>query len=168
MKILNFKKFESEKYENNSLSEKDIEDILSFFLDIKDEGFYFIDKKDVPIGYLLDSLELTYQIRIDHLDDEGNDYYNSKKGKDTFVGFGLSTSEHKQKVSHMFSTYEQLIVNINIDSNKEKITNICKEIYSQLIANEYNCQVWNPTFGTIRFHISTQNSNPFLENKIII
>jgi len=153
-----------ENFNERKLSKTDIENILAYFLDLKDEGFYFINKDNSDPLYNPREGELTYSIRRDNLDKEGKDYYNSKE-KNNFVGFGLSSSETQQKLKHKFLVYEQLIININIDnSDVDNILNICKNIYSHLVGDDYNCSVWRPSYRYIRFHISTNLSNPFIES----
>lgn len=49
--------------------------------------------------------------------------------------------------------------------DKEKIEKICNDIYDRLISMGYRCQLWDPDFNILRFHIGTDYSNPFLRNK---
>lgn len=151
------------KFNEGFISKLDIQNILDFFYDLKDEGYYFINKGDLNnIFYSPEKLELTYTTSRHTLDEDGNNYYQSKKRK--FYSF----DPEKDKAENLknFNIYEDIVININIDNMNEKnIIEICNNIYSHLIGEGYNCQVWKPEYRLIRFHISTEDSNPFMNNK---
>lgn len=150
------------KFNEGLISKFDIENILEFFSDLKDEGYYFLDKEELSSFYTPKVLELTYTTSRHSFDEEGSNYYQSKMIK--FYSF--DREKNKEENLKKFNIYEDVVININIDGvNKKNIIEICNNIYSHLIGEGYNCQVWQPTYDLIRFHISTEDSNPFMNNK---
>jgi hypothetical protein len=161
-----FKEFINESVMNR-LDKSDILEILDIFNDLGDEGFDIINKDllNNP-SYSPGKSEITYQMSIDLLDDQGKDEYNSTyRSKRNWDGT-YNTMEMKNKY---FNYYEEIVFNVSLesfsDSDSKRIKEICIGIYDRLISCGYRCQLWEPGHKKLRYHISTDESNPFMDSK---
>jgi len=164
----------------NRLDKSSIEEILDIFNDLGDEGFDIINKDllNNP-SYSPGKSEITYQMSFDLLDDQGRhiahtEYKSTYKHMRNWDGT-YNTLEIKNKY---FNYYQQIIFNVNlesfgsairrggeIDSDLKRIKDICIGIYDRLISCGYRCQLWEPGYKRLRYHISTDESNPFMDSK---
>jgi hypothetical protein len=154
------------------LDKSSIEEILDIFNDLGDEGFDIINKDllDQPF-YSPGKSEITYQMSTDELDDKGKDEYSStyKPKKHFWTDDYLDGMDPYQVRSKYFNYYQQIIFNVNLesfsDSDLKRIKDICIGIYDRLISCGYRCQLWEPGYKKLRYHISTDESNPFMVTK---
>lgn len=151
----------------NRLDKSSIEEILDIFNDLGDEGFDIINKDllNNP-SYSPGIREITYQMSIDLLDDQGKDEYNSTyRSKRNWDGT-YNTTEIKNKY---FNYYEEIVFNVSLesfsDNDLKRVKEICVGIYDRLISCGYRCQLWEPGYKKLRYHISTDESNPFMDSK---
>jgi hypothetical protein len=103
---------------------------------------------------------------IDLLDDQGKDEYNSTyRSKRNWDGT-YNTTEIRNKY---FNYYEEIVFNVSLesfsDSDLKRVKEICVGIYDRLISCGYRCQLWEPGYKKLRYHISTDESNPFMVSK---
>jgi len=151
----------------NRLDKSSIEEILDIFNDLGDEGFDIINKDllNNP-SYSPGKSEITYQMSFDLLDDQGRNEYNSTYRYRRNWDGTYNTTEIKNKY---FNYYEEIVFNVNLesfsDSDLKRIKDICIGIYDRLISCGYRCQLWEPGHKKLRFHISTDESNPFMDSK---
>ena len=150
----------------NRLDKSSIEEILDIFNDlVDDEGFDIINKDLLNnISYSPGIKEITYQMSFDLLDDQGRNEYQSRYKRNWDSTY--STMEMKNKY---FNYYEEIVFNVSLesfsDSDSKRIKEICIGIYDRLISCGYRCQLWEPGYRKLRFHISTDESNPFMDSK---
>jgi hypothetical protein len=156
----------------NRLDKSSIEEILDIFNDLGDEGFDIINKDllNNP-SYSPGKSEITYQMSFDLLDDQGRNEYNSTYSRylrPFLVPWdgAYNSLEIKNKY---FNYYQQVIFNVNLesfsDSDLKRIKDICIGIYDRLISCGYRCQLWEPGYKKLKYHISTDESNPFMDSK---
>jgi len=151
----------------NRLDKSDILEILDiFYTELGDEGFT-ITNKDLlnNPGYSPEENEITYQMSSDLLDDQGkNEYDSTYRPKRNWDG-----TYDKSVINKYFKYYQQIIFNVNLghfrDSDLIRIKGICSDLWNRLVSLGYNCQVWAPGYKKVRFHISTDESNPFMDSK---
>jgi hypothetical protein len=157
----------NESRSSHKLQESDIQEILDIFTEIVDEGFLLINKDEDPDDQLQfynpAEGEITYQLSTNFLDDKGKDEYSSKYFDSIRGSWNYTDDKWKIQNKH-FDYYQQIIFNVNIGS-KDSIKDVCSSIYDRLISSGYNCQLWEPRYNKFRFHISTPESNPFLDSK---
>ncbi len=146
------------------LDKSSIDEILDIFNELEDEGFYIINKDllNNP-GYSPRKLEITYQISTDELDDKGrSEYYSTYK------------FDYNWERNRYFNYYQQIIFNVNLESFSDafgmnsdlsRIKKIFVGVYNRLISCGYKCKLWEPGRRMLRFHISTDESNPFMVTK---
>ena len=99
--------------------------------------------------------------RVDSLDNDGKNIFNSKYVKYYWDDETKSKCEEKY-----FNNYEQTIINIRFKS--DKIILYLDSLYNILINDGFLVNAWRPGENTWRFHISTQESNPFIISKNIL
>ena len=145
------KKLKLSSLSEHKLSSEDIREILDlFYTELGDEGFT-ITNKDLlnNPSYSPEENEITYQMSTDVYWD-GTD--NKREIRDKY-----------------FKYYQQIIFNVNLghfrDSDLIRIKGICSDLWNRLVSLGYNCQVWEPGYKKVRFHISTDESNPFMNSK---
>jgi hypothetical protein len=179
----------------NRLDKSDILEILDiFYTELGDEGFT-ITNKDLlnNPGYSPGENEITYQMSTDLLDDQGkNEYDSTYRPKRNWDGTKCDLSQQirneydstyrpkrnwdgtkwdlsQQIRDKYFKYYQQIIFNVNLDHFRDsdliRIKGICSDLWNRLVSLGYNCQVWAPGYKKVRFHISTDESNPFMDSK---
>jgi hypothetical protein len=155
----------NESRSSHKLQESDIQEILDIFTELVDEDFNIINKdKDVQPFYSPTDGEITYQLSNDFLDDQGRNEYHSTH-MTSIRGWNYDDEKSKIK-NRYFKYYQEIIFNINIgNKDEEQFKEICSGIYNRLISCGYNCQLWEPRYKKFRFHISTPESNPFMQSK---
>jgi hypothetical protein len=162
------KKLKLSSLSEHKLSSEDIREILDlFYTELGDEGFT-ITNKDLlnNPSYSPEENEITYQMSTDVLDDQGKNEYNSTyRPKRNWDG----TDNKREIRDKYFKYYQQIIFNVNLghfrDSDLIRIKGICSDLWNRLVSLGYNCQVWEPGYKKVRIHISTDESNPFMDSK---
>ena len=174
--ILKFEKFfESVINKENFLSEEDKNEITDIFSEFLDEGFIFVDKdKKEDKSYHAFPGEITFVLSNSILDKDGRDEYTSP-----FMNLNRFSKTYyydkEEILKEHFKVYQTIIYNLNFSGyssdigkliyDESKIEKICNDIYDRLISMGYRCQLWDPDYKEIRFHIATDYSHPFLYTK---
>lgn len=154
----------------NRISKSDISEVLDILNELSDEGFEFVDK-DLMDDRLYRALpgQITYVSSMDFKDDKGESEYKSSY-LTSIKRSWLDESDNKRSILNKhFNYYESIIFNINIQGfDERKIKDICIEIYNRLINCGYICQLWCPEWKILRLHVCTSESNPFMDNLLIL
>lgn len=155
----------------NMISKSDISEILDILNELSDEGFEFINK-DLMGDRLYRALpgQITYVSNMDLKDDKGESEYKSSHITRVKRIWLEDESDNKRSILNKhFNYYESIIFNINIEGfDEEKITDMCVGIYNRLIDCGYMCQLWRPEWKKLRFHVCTSESNPFMDNELLL
>jgi hypothetical protein len=153
------KTFES----NNEIDKYSIEEVIDIFKCLIDEGFTIYQNKFSNDSHIMTPGDIKYSINYDYLDEQGKQFHESKYGKWT-----LDDRDRDIRLKKYFNKYFNIVVNIYHDGFDDSIIEDFNSIYDRLISCEYRCSVWRPSNINVRYHISTEESNPFLESENLL
>ena len=163
MKIKKYKLFLETKQFFFPIS--DIQVIKDIF--INSVGDYFEDltyheRKNTFDVCLMDQWEVTLHRR--ELDEEGKNISSSKWVKHIKHPNYPLTDRIKAQKEH-FNDYQELILNVLY--HDDKIVEYLSHFYELLLDKGFLVEAWPPfrKSGSWRFHISTEESNPFIKSK---
>lgn len=150
MKIKRYKLF-LEGDQRFTLTDDEQEEIRNLFINYVCDDF---DLEEIKFGAVTNMNE--WSTMISHYDDEGNDWWRTKKRKYRSSRY-LDNREEIEK--EYFNYYQSIIINVYYPN--ESILKSLNDFYNAVITRGYICNAWKPTIGNWRFHISTKESNPF-------